>query len=425
MSKARQLADLLDSNGDVVVGALDNAPDPDLTPYATNTSVASNLVNVKQDLGILAFESARADNRVAYNLPNAFIDQFEDDSGIDTQSNSGLHNESLFTIGTAYTPVATTTGMNGGNASAYNGGTPAPNAISYTGYDGVTRPQGAINGTWGSRDGSYASYILDHVFEPTDDFEVVVRAYGNFQGVGQVFQTSLFNLSSIDFGNSYWDSSASAMQIPSGLGYAGQYHAPVGGDGGNAYWNLYRWSRINGTFKLQYTGRSGTAIGALDASSLSTLEASTNYVQSVGSPTSLANNYVGVGWGEASGSQNIFYIELARTIDSFDSASGNFTGVTQTASASVSKMSIVVMYEDNAGTATLNTDLVAQVSANNGTDWTTVNLASAPNLSGSIKVAKSNEVAVTAGTQPKYRINFANQAAGSKVTRVLGVSLLY
>lgn len=34
MSKARQLADLLDSNGDVVAGALDNAPDPDLTPYA-------------------------------------------------------------------------------------------------------------------------------------------------------------------------------------------------------------------------------------------------------------------------------------------------------------------------------------------------------------------------------------------------------
>lgn len=41
MSKARQLADLLDSNGDVVVGALDNAPDPDLTPYATNTALGT------------------------------------------------------------------------------------------------------------------------------------------------------------------------------------------------------------------------------------------------------------------------------------------------------------------------------------------------------------------------------------------------
>lgn len=39
MSRARQLADLLDSNGDVVAGALDNAPDPDLTPYALQTTV--------------------------------------------------------------------------------------------------------------------------------------------------------------------------------------------------------------------------------------------------------------------------------------------------------------------------------------------------------------------------------------------------
>ena len=83
------------------------------------------------------------------------------------------------------------------------------------------------------------------------------------------------------------------------------------------------------------------------------------------------------------------------------------------------------MYEDNTGTAALNTDMVVEVSANNGTDWSTVTLQSAANLSSTIKVAKSNSVAVTAGTQPKYRINFANQASGSKVTRIRGVSLLY
>ena len=40
-------------------------------------------------------------------------------------------------------------------------------------------------------------------------------------------------------------------------------------------------------------------------------------------------------------------------------------------SSSVSSMSIVIMYEDSSGTAALNTDLVAQVSANSGTDFTT------------------------------------------------------
>lgn len=53
MSKARQLADLLDSNGDVVAGALDNAPDPDLTPYATTASLntlQSQVDNISSEL---------------------------------------------------------------------------------------------------------------------------------------------------------------------------------------------------------------------------------------------------------------------------------------------------------------------------------------------------------------------------------------
>ena len=106
-------------------------------------------------------------------------------------------------------------------------------------------------------------------------------------------------------------------------------------------------------------------------------------------------------------------------------ASGNFTGVTQSAASSVSEMSIVVLYEDNAGTASLNTDITAEVSANNGANFTTVTLAPAGNFSSNLKLAKSAPVSVTAGTQPKYRINFANQASGSKVTRIQGVALVY
>ena len=83
------------------------------------------------------------------------------------------------------------------------------------------------------------------------------------------------------------------------------------------------------------------------------------------------------------------------------------------------------MYEDSSGTASLNTDLVAQVSANGGTNFTTVTLTAAPNLSSTIKVAKCDKVSVTAGTAPKYKINFANQSSGVKETRVLGVALLY
>ena len=38
-------------------------------------------------------------------------------------------------------------------------------------------------------------------------------------------------------------------------------------------------------------------------------------------------------------------------------------------------MSMVVMYEDTSGTASLNTDLVGALSANNGSNFTTVTLS--------------------------------------------------
>ena len=42
-----------------------------------------------------------------------------------------------------------------------------------------------------------------------------------------------------------------------------------------------------------------------------------------------------------------------------------------------------------------------------------------------IKMAKVNDLSVTAGTQLKYKLEFANQASGSKEARIRGVSLQY
>jgi hypothetical protein len=47
-----------------------------------------------------------------------------------------------------------------------------------------------------------------------------------------------------------------------------------------------------------------------------------------------------------------------------------------------------------------------------------------PDFASGIKMAKVNDLAVTAGTQLKYKISFANQS-GSKEARIRGVSLQY
>ena len=106
-------------------------------------------------------------------------------------------------------------------------------------------------------------------------------------------------------------------------------------------------------------------------------------------------------------------------------ATGNFTCPTITAGSSTSKMGAVITYQDTSGTNALNTDIVLQLSADNGSNFSTATLTALPDFSSGIKMAKVNDLAVTAGTQLKYKISFANQAGGSKEARIRGVSLNY
>ena len=73
----------------------------------------------------------------------------------------------------------------------------------------------------------------------------------------------------------------------------------------------------------------------------------------------------------------------------------------------------------------LNTDIILKLSANNGTNYSTATLTALPDFATGIKMAKVNDLTVTAGTQLKYKIEFANQSSGSKEARIRGVSLQY
>ena len=107
-------------------------------------------------------------------------------------------------------------------------------------------------------------------------------------------------------------------------------------------------------------------------------------------------------------------------------AAGSYTSTTETATATVSTMGAVILYKNNAGTASLNTDLVCQLSADGGSNYTTATLEAGGTFSTGISIAKVNGLTIgTPGTAPKYKISFANQASGTKETQVHGVALLY
>jgi hypothetical protein len=106
-------------------------------------------------------------------------------------------------------------------------------------------------------------------------------------------------------------------------------------------------------------------------------------------------------------------------------ATGSFEGTTITAPSSVSSMGAIITYQDQVGTNALNTDIVLQLSADGGSNYSTATLTALPDFATGIKMAKVNDLSVTAGTQLKYKIEFANQASGSKEARIRGVSLQY
>jgi len=110
---------------------------------------------------------------------------------------------------------------------------------------------------------------------------------------------------------------------------------------------------------------------------------------------------------------------------SANNATGNFISNAITASSSTNKMGAIITYQDFSGTNALNTDIIIQLSADNGSNFTTATLVAMPDFATGIKMCKVNDLSVTAGTQLKYKILFANQATGSKVARIRGVSLQY
>ena len=108
-----------------------------------------------------------------------------------------------------------------------------------------------------------------------------------------------------------------------------------------------------------------------------------------------------------------------------ENATGHFISNAITASSSTSSMGAVILYKDHHGTATLNTDLKIYLSADNGSNFTQGTLVALPDFATGVKMAKVNDLSVTAGTQLKYKIEVLNQANAVKETRIDGVSLQY
>ena len=119
-------------------------------------------------------------------------------------------------------------------------------------------------------------------------------------------------------------------------------------------------------------------------------------------------------------------VVIIRSAENALSSYNNMTLVSNaiTAQAQPTKADVVLTYTNAAGTAAINTDLIASVSRDGGTTYTPVTLASQGTTAGHT-ILTANDVSISgqpAGTSMRWKVATANQS-GSKATRIHAVSL--
>ena len=338
---------------------------PDARIQASAVTAHVNLTPVHQALSTLGLHIGVADNKAAFNLPNAFIDTFEDNTGIATETTVDRNTTSEY-VSSVYSSFGTPAWDTSDRSSS----------ITVTDSIGTSGTASTfVDGTTGS--GAYLPPVA-----------TVSGKYLRF-----------------DFG------SGNTVLVDGNKFY--QSHGSTNGDHGDWKWqgsdNASDWTDITSSFN--FAGGAGETI-------FTTLSANTTgyrYYQLLGISGSTGSSY----WREM--------IFKSAALTTTANATGTLISDTQTAPVATTKMSGVILYKDNAGTATLGTDLVISLSADGGSNYTEAASYGTvtPLFSTGVKMVRLGETTVTSGTAPVIKAVWANQAASSKETQLHGWAMNY
>ena len=350
---------------------------------------------IVNDISTIALRQATNENAIAYNTNSSFVDVFQDSSGIASFTASIRDaNEYISTVsGSQYVRQnITALTSSGGNIGGDLNITKTRDAV-----EGSTTDVNSYNAFAYTTNSSVSGYVIADLGASYSISQLIIgknRGHGDARSIKMRYHATQTdpqaNGTDINFTNatstiySYKGSSASSSNLSnfSSSGTADWTDIGTNADGVVC--------KVNGF--TPFTAR---------------------YISyKFGSADFHDNN---AGWSEFDIYKN--------TISA--NATGNFISNTITAPSSVSSMGAIITYQDQAGTNALNTDIVLQLSADGGSNYSTATLTALPDFSTGIKMAKVNDLAVTAGTQLKYKLSFANQASGSKEARIRGVSLQY
>jgi len=375
-------------------------------PEWSNPASTVNLNPITKAISILALRDSVTENLAAYSLNNSSVDTFQDSTGIASHSNSarqaGEFVKTTPTYGSAVFHRPHTVGQANGSTLTFtntSGSGPIDSGgTSYAYADWTTSGSGSGWWTLNGAGSTYQNGGRHTIYQE-------VRAAPASGG-----PTFHYGFNKNDNNNTGYTLNSKFSN--SGAGFSSGYKT------------------IGNQNKLVYDPASdeNTILGFRRANNGAAWN-NTNITQAKNSAwdsTTLASNglyHAGQGWIDSGTNWTIRI--WASYEPATPSASGNVISINYTASATVSEASLVMTYADNAGTATLNTDIKGYVSSDGGSNYTQVTLTAGPLFSTGIKTAVSDKTTISnTGTAMKWKVEWANQSA-SKETRLDGISLNY
>ena len=437
------------SSGDVPLAQLGNVP-------------ASDTSSIESDIALLGFKVASNGSLSKYNLVDQTEDAFADQTGVDlSTSTNEVYNTAGFYTGTIAAPTggAETTYTDSGTdyvVRSFLSGT-ADLVFSKAGtVDYLLVAGGGAGGYSAIPGGGGAGGLLTatglSVSASTYPITVGAGGSGTAGTADNGGNTTGFSLTAIGGGaggvgpgtipaqtggsggggDGYSGGGAAGTASQGNAGGSGVNHGAGGGGGAGAVGvNAVSPNGGAGGAGLSNSLRTGSGVfyaggGGGNKWTGSVGAGGTGGGGAGGGVDGTVNTGGGGGGGEGSGGSGIAVVRWVA--DSFGPEYNNMTLVSNatTAESTPTKGDIVMTYTNGVGTATLNTDLTAEFSADNGATWTSTTLVAQGNTGSAsphfIVAAHNVSLTSTSGTAMKYRIKTLNQSV-SKETRIQAVSL--
>ena len=330
--------------------------------------------NIRRDIAKLALQIAVDTNRVAYNLTNSFIDQFENDSGIGTETNVDRNTQEYVSTA-SLSQIAQNAGTTIGSMTA-SGGIAAA-------FDG-DKSQSASEGARLIGGGSYGHHV------------------GKNYGSGVTYAVTRMDVTNVT-SEGLLNEGASNGEHRMRLEYS---------DNGSS-WSVAWTSQDN------FTRQSNVPLGTTVTIDGTTASTGANVINTAGAHQYWRMNIKGNTGNGANVAEVEFFAETAN-------ATGTLIGVANTASSSRTKVSGTFLYKDAHGTATIGTDLKIYFTCNGGTNWTeAASYTVGSDFSTGIKTIYLGETTCTAGTDVRYKAVWANQQHNTKETELHGIGINY